>query len=91
MQAKGNTFASVHDCFWTQAATVPVMKEQLRLAFIELHSQPILGNSRFELIERYRGYIVKKERGFRGRYSDTGKGAFGHFLELKNRFISLAD
>ena len=54
------TFASVHDCFWTHAATVPVMNEQLRLAFIELHRQPILENLRTELIERYNGYVVKK-------------------------------
>jgi DNA-directed RNA polymerase, mitochondrial len=65
---KGITFASVHDCFWTHAATVPIMNEQLRLAFIELHSQPILENLRSELIERYRGYIVKKERGPRPIY-----------------------
>ena len=57
---QGITFASVHDCFWTHAATVPIMNEQLRLAFIELHSQPILENLRNELIERYKGYVVKK-------------------------------
>ena len=36
------------------------MNEQLRLAFIELHNQPILENLRNELIERYNGYVVKK-------------------------------
>ncbi|VDP95200.1 unnamed protein product [Echinostoma caproni] len=38
----GITFASVHDCFWTHAATVDVMNRICREEFIALHSEPIL-------------------------------------------------
>ncbi|KAA0190860.1 DNA-directed RNA polymerase [Fasciolopsis buskii] len=40
----GITFASVHDCFWTHAATVDVMNQICREEFIALHSVPILQN-----------------------------------------------
>ena len=36
------TFASVHDCFWTHAATVDAMNRVLREQFVELYSRPIL-------------------------------------------------
>nr|XP_051686095.1 DNA-directed RNA polymerase, mitochondrial [Oryctolagus cuniculus] len=50
---KGLTFVSVHDCFWTHAADVPVMNEVCREQFVHLHSQPILQDlSRF-LVQRY--------------------------------------
>ncbi|XP_069864625.1 DNA-directed RNA polymerase, mitochondrial [Dipodomys merriami] len=39
---KGLTFVSVHDCFWTHAADIPVMNQVCREQFIHLHSQPIL-------------------------------------------------
>ncbi|KAF6771949.1 hypothetical protein AHF37_09646 [Paragonimus kellicotti] len=41
---EGITFASVHDCFWTHAATVDVMNRICREEFIALHSEPILKN-----------------------------------------------
>lgn len=40
------TFASVHDSYWTHASSVDEMSTLLRDAFIELHSQDILGNLR---------------------------------------------
>ncbi|KAL6056869.1 hypothetical protein STEG23_003273 [Scotinomys teguina] len=39
---KGLIFVSVHDCFWTHAADIPVMNEVCREQFVRLHSQPIL-------------------------------------------------
>ncbi|XP_052603218.1 DNA-directed RNA polymerase, mitochondrial isoform X3 [Peromyscus californicus insignis] len=39
---RGLTFVSVHDCFWTHAADIPVMNEVCREQFVRLHSQPIL-------------------------------------------------
>ena len=36
-------FASVHDSYWTHASSVDEMSTILRDAFIELHSQDILG------------------------------------------------
>ncbi|KAM5230856.1 DNA-directed RNA polymerase, mitochondrial isoform 10-T12 [Hipposideros larvatus] len=50
---KGLTFVSVHDCFWTHAADVPIMNQVCREQFVRLHSQPILHDlSRF-LVERF--------------------------------------
>ncbi|XP_075400141.1 DNA-directed RNA polymerase, mitochondrial [Tenrec ecaudatus] len=50
---KGLTFVSVHDCFWTHAADVPVMNQVCREQFVQLHSQPILRDlSRF-LVRRF--------------------------------------
>lgn len=39
---KGLTFVSVHDCFWTHAADIPMMNEVCREQFVRLHSEPIL-------------------------------------------------
>ncbi|CAL8078516.1 unnamed protein product [Calicophoron daubneyi] len=41
---EGITFASVHDCFWTHAATVDEMNRICREEFIALHKEPILKN-----------------------------------------------
>ncbi|XP_006876764.1 PREDICTED: DNA-directed RNA polymerase, mitochondrial [Chrysochloris asiatica] len=50
---KGLTFVSVHDCFWTHAADVPIMNQVCREQFVHLHSQPILRDlSRF-LVKRF--------------------------------------
>jgi DNA-directed RNA polymerase len=54
------TFASVHDCFWTHAASVDQMAVILREQFVALHSQPILEKLREEFVARYRGYVVPK-------------------------------
>ena len=64
----GITFASVHDCFWTHAATTDTMNRVLREQFVELHEQPILENLYKDLKERYRGHkvpvaMVKKVEG----------------------------
>ncbi|TPP66670.1 DNA-directed RNA polymerase [Fasciola gigantica] len=45
----GITFASVHDCFWTHAATVDICREE----FIALHSEPILQNFADYLRQRF--------------------------------------
>jgi DNA-directed RNA polymerase len=42
-------FASVHDSYWTHACDVDEMSVILREAFIELHSQDILGRLRQEV------------------------------------------
>lgn len=55
-------FASVHDSYWTHAATVSEMSTILRDAFIELHSQDILGNLRRDFLERYVGHVVPVRR-----------------------------
>lgn len=52
------TFASVHDCFWTHAATVPQMNRILREEFVAMHSEPILERLRDEFVKLYRDYKV---------------------------------
>ncbi|GAA6016999.1 hypothetical protein JCM10207_001452 [Rhodosporidiobolus poonsookiae] len=51
-------FASVHDSYWTHACDVDEMSVILREAFIELHSQDILGRLRQEFVTRYDGHVV---------------------------------
>ncbi|WRT65024.1 uncharacterized protein IL334_001965 [Kwoniella shivajii] len=46
-------FASVHDSYWTHAATVEPMSDLIRDTFIHLHSQDLVGELRQEFIERY--------------------------------------
>ena len=52
------TFASVHDCFWTHAGTVPQMNRILREEFVEMHSEPILERLRGEFVRLYSNYKV---------------------------------
>lgn len=52
------TFASVHDCFWTHAASVPAMNRLLREEFVAMHSEPILQRLREEFTKLYRDYKV---------------------------------
>ncbi|XP_048108614.1 DNA-directed RNA polymerase, mitochondrial isoform X2 [Alosa alosa] len=49
----GLTFVSVHDCFWTHAATVDTMNQVCREQFVALHSQPILEDLSKFLLEKY--------------------------------------
>lgn len=41
-EKRGLTFASVHDCYWTHASTVPEMSQICREQFVALHSEPLL-------------------------------------------------
>lgn len=52
------TFASIHDCFWTHAATVNEMNKICREQFVLLHSEPILANLSRSFIEKY-GFNVE--------------------------------
>ncbi|XP_077331751.1 DNA-directed RNA polymerase, mitochondrial isoform X2 [Lithobates pipiens] len=51
--ARGLTFVSVHDCFWTHADTVDIMNKVCREQFVSLHSQPILQDLSKFLIQTY--------------------------------------
>nr|ASF90204.1 hypothetical protein SPAR04594 [Bartheletia paradoxa] len=53
---KGITFASVHDSYWTHAASVEDMSETIRSTFIKLHSADILERLREEFLIRYKGF-----------------------------------
>ncbi|SCV72946.1 BQ2448_6871 [Microbotryum intermedium] len=64
-------FASVHDSYWTHACSVDEMSVMLREAFIELHSQDILGKLRQEFLDRYKGHVIPVNRVPRGlRYAE---------------------
>ncbi|WVN88677.1 uncharacterized protein L203_103890 [Cryptococcus depauperatus CBS 7841] len=52
------TFASVHDSYWTHAASVEQMSELIRDTFVELHSQDLIGKLREDFIRRYGDYYV---------------------------------
>ena len=52
-QRSGITFASVHDCFWTHASTVPIMNRICREQFVALHSEPILEDLSRYLMETF--------------------------------------
>ncbi|CAG9564536.1 unnamed protein product [Danaus chrysippus] len=51
--ARGLTFVSVHDCFWTHPDTVDEMNKICREQFVALHSQPILEDLSDFLVKRY--------------------------------------
>ncbi|XP_058019530.1 DNA-directed RNA polymerase, mitochondrial isoform X2 [Ahaetulla prasina] len=52
-QKAGLTFVSVHDCFWTHAATVDIMNKICREQFVTLHSQPILEDLSKFMLQKY--------------------------------------
>ncbi|ODN75356.1 hypothetical protein, variant 1 [Cryptococcus amylolentus CBS 6039] len=51
-------FASVHDSYWTHAATVEPMSDLIRGTFVELHSQDLVGKLRQEFLSRYGDYCI---------------------------------
>jgi len=51
---KGLKFASVHDSFWTHACDVDEMNGVLRDAFIQMHSENIIGRLSAEFGARYK-------------------------------------
>jgi len=51
----GMTFASIHDSFWTHACDVNSLSHVLRDAFVEMHSDDVIGRLREEFQTRYKG------------------------------------
>ena len=49
----GITFASVHDCFWTHASSVPIMNRICREQFVALHSMPLIENLSKSFVENH--------------------------------------
>lgn len=43
------TFASVHDSFWSHPSDVDILARNLRTAFVDLHSRPLLEDLRGEV------------------------------------------
>lgn len=52
------TFASVHDSYWTHPKDVDVLHQELRAAFVELHSRPLLEELRMELMQRFGSSLI---------------------------------
>lgn len=50
----GLTFAAVHDSFWTHAADIDSMNTVLRDAFIQMHTEDVVGRLREEFVRRYK-------------------------------------
>lgn len=61
----GLSFAAVHDSFWTHAADVDSMNKVLRDAFIQIHSEDVIGRLAAEFNARYKGcmYLAKVKPG----------------------------
>ncbi|KAL8796149.1 MAG: hypothetical protein Q9195_001482 [Heterodermia aff. obscurata] len=55
--AKGLTFAAVHDSFWTHATDVDAMNGFIRDSFVKMHSENIVDRLAAEFSARYRDYI----------------------------------
>lgn len=51
----GITFASIHDSFWTHASDINNMSRILRDAFVDMHSEDVVGRLRHEFTARYQG------------------------------------
>lgn len=49
------TFASIHDSFWTHASDINDLSRILRDAFVDMHSEDIIGRLRHEFTARYQG------------------------------------
>lgn len=57
-QAKGLSFASVHDSYWTHAATVDTMNEVIRDTFIALHESDVLARLREEVRDVFHQHLL---------------------------------
>ena len=57
--AAGLTFSAVHDSFWTHAADVNTMNRLLRDAFVQMHSEDIIGRLATEFKLRYSKHIFR--------------------------------
>ncbi|KAK5059794.1 hypothetical protein LTR84_009677 [Exophiala bonariae] len=52
----GLSFSAVHDSFWTHASDVNTLNTLLRDAFIQMHSEDIIGRLSAEFQKRYEGH-----------------------------------
>lgn len=55
---EGIAFASVHDSYWTHAASINVMNKALRDQFVKLHQVDLVTKVRNEFENRYRGNML---------------------------------
>ncbi|KAG8888798.1 DNA-directed RNA polymerase [Tulasnella sp. 332] len=60
MQKSNLTFASVHDSYWTHAASIDEMSVKIRDTFVWLHSQDILKGLQDEFHQRYAGHMIPR-------------------------------
>ena len=55
--ARGLTFSSVHDSFWTHASDIPEMSAILRDAFVDMHEEHIVDRLHEEMQKRYSNFM----------------------------------
>jgi len=55
--ARGLTFSSVHDSFWTHASDIPEMSAILRDAFVDMHEEHIVDRLHEEMQKRYSNFL----------------------------------
>ena len=86
-QREGVTFVSIHDSYWTHAATVDTMGKILREQFIHLHSQPILENLSSHILTVFHKELSEKGISF---FKDIpSKGNLDiHQITLSDYFFS---
>lgn len=87
---KNIAFASIHDSFWTHACDINDLSLILRDAFINMHSEDIVGRLHQEFLARYKGsmYLASVDLGSpvgkklsefyrKHRDKDTGESSIG--------------
>ncbi|KUJ16230.1 DNA/RNA polymerase [Mollisia scopiformis] len=57
----GLSFAAVHDSFWTHASDVGTMNRVLRDAFIQIHTDDVVGRLSAEFAARYSGCVYLRK------------------------------
>lgn len=57
--AEGLSFSAVHDSFWTHAAGVNEMNRLLRDAFVQMHSEDVIGRLATEFKLRYSRHLFR--------------------------------
>lgn len=75
-QKAGICFASIHDCFWTHAATVETMNRICREQFLVLHTLPLLETLREQLISQVNSKSKQQQKGDIGIKPLPPKGTF---------------
>ena len=66
----GQIFASVHDCYWTHAASVEKMNFICRQQFVNLHSQPLLENLSRKFFQQHEQLRANRNSATRRRFDE---------------------
>lgn len=85
----GLTFSAVHDSFWTHACDVDKMNDILRDAFVQMHSDDIIGRLAAEFDARFGEHLFLAKVNY---HSDIGRAIRKYRTKSKNnKVLELAD